>query len=89
MLPPPPPPQGHEVLLELADSITVEEVSCLSRSLLSYVSHYGREEELWAEYNSDPSGWAAPGPTWATSIVACIPAFMDDSGLSTGVWGGE
>lgn len=76
--------QGHAALLDLADTITSDEVNALSRSLLSYVSHYGREGEAWEEYQADPSGWAEPGPTWSTAIVACIPAFMDDSGLSTG-----
>lgn len=33
-----------------------------------------------AEYEEDPSVWAWPGPTRATAIVACLPAFMDASG---------
>jgi hypothetical protein len=36
------------------------------------------------EYESDPGSWAWPGPTRATAIVACLPAFMDASGHSTG-----
>lgn len=40
--------------------------------------------QLLREYESDPSGWAEPGPTRATAVVACIPAFMDASGHSTG-----
>ncbi len=40
--------------------------------------------QLMREYEADPSCWAAPGPTRATAIVACIPTFMDASGHSTG-----
>lgn len=39
--------------------------------------------QLLEEYEADPS-WAWPGPTRATAIVACLPAFMDASGHSTG-----
>lgn len=42
-------PQAHECLLQLADTITAAEVNALSRSLLSYVSHYRAEAEVhWA-----------------------------------------
>jgi hypothetical protein len=40
--------------------------------------------QLLEEYEADPSIWAWPGPTRATAIVACLPAFMDASGHSTG-----
>lgn len=40
--------------------------------------------QLLEEYEADPSAWAWPGPTRATAIVACLPAFMDASGHSTG-----
>lgn len=40
--------------------------------------------QLLEEYEADPSSWAWPGPTRATAIVACLPAFMDASGHSTG-----
>ncbi len=71
-------------MLALADTISLVEINGLARSLLSYVSHFGREEDAWAEYTEDPEAWSDMGPTYATAIVACIPAFMDDSGLSTG-----
>lgn len=67
--------------MQLADTITAAEVNALSRSLLSYVSHYRNEPELMREYEAaEPGSWAEPGPTRATAIVACIPAFMDASG---------
>ncbi|KAG7669392.1 hypothetical protein Ndes2526B_g05713 [Nannochloris sp. 'desiccata'] len=76
--------EAHACLMALADTITPGEVNGLARSLLSYVSHYRNEASLVKEYEEDPEGWAVPGPTAATSIVACVPAFMDASGHSTG-----
>lgn len=76
--------QAHNYLLQLADTITPEEVSGLCSSILSFASHYGDEESLLKEYQEDPSKWAEPGPSVATAIVACIPSFMDASGHSSG-----
>lgn len=78
--------ETHACLTALADSITPEEVNALARSLLSYVSHFRNEAGLVHEYENDPpTAWAAPGPTVATAIVACLPAFMDAAtGESTG-----
>lgn len=73
-------------LLEVADSITAQEVNAVAASVLSYISHYRNEEALLAEVGSDytRNGYAEPGPTRMTSIVACVPAYMDASGQSTG-----
>ena len=78
--------QAHVRLLEVADSVTLEEVNTIGASVLSYISHYRKEAELLEEAGHDPShnGYALWGPTRMTSIVACIPAFMDASGQSTG-----
>ena len=78
--------QAHVRLLEVADSVTLEEVNAIGASVLSYISHYRKEAELLEEAGHDPSqnGYALWGPTRMTSIVACIPAFMDASGQSTG-----
>uniref|UniRef100_A0A061SA19 Insulinase (Peptidase family m16) family protein isoform 2 n=1 Tax=Tetraselmis sp. GSL018 TaxID=582737 RepID=A0A061SA19_9CHLO len=76
--------QGHEVLVRIADSITIEETNAVARSLLSFVSHYGKEDQAAAEAEASPEEWMQFGATRATSIVACIPAFMDESGHSTG-----
>eukprot|EP00887_Chlorella_sp_A99_P001378 scaffold8.g1378.t1 len=75
---------AHEYLLALADTMTASEVNRLARSLLSFTSHYRAESALVEEYERNPSAWAEPGPTRATAIVACLPAFMDASGHSTG-----
>ena len=77
--------QAHKYLLDIADSITPEEVSALSRSVLSFASHYGDEGTLLKEYEANPNLFAAPGPSIATAIVACIPSFMDASGNSSGL----
>lgn len=77
--------QAHKYLLDIADSITPEEVSALSRSILSFASHYGDEGTLLKEYEANPNLFAAPGPSIATAIVACIPSFMDASGNSSGL----
>lgn len=74
-------------LLEVADSITRKEVNAVAASVLSYISHYRNEEALLAEAGPDytSNGYATPGPTRMTSIVACVPAYVDASGQSTGM----
>lgn len=76
--------QAHEYLVQLADTITPDEVSALCKSILSFASHYGDEATLLQEYQADPDKWATPGPSIATAVVACIPTFMDASGNSSG-----
>ena len=76
--------QGYESMQLIAKSITIEEVNMLARSLLSYISHYGSEAESAAEAAANPEEWLEWGASHATSIVACIPAYMDASGHSTG-----
>eukprot|EP00884_Botryococcus_braunii_P007566 jgi/Botrbrau1/16810/Bobra.150_2s0037.1 len=76
--------RSNELVMQVADTVTLDEVNSIARSLLSFASHYRREEEALAEAAADPETWAPPGPTRATSIVACLPAFTDTSGLSTG-----
>ena len=70
----------------MADSVSLEEVNAIGASVLSYISHYRSEAELLEEVGQDyaAKGYARPGPTRMTSIVACVPAFMDASGQSTG-----
>lgn len=76
--------QAHEALLALAHTITVEEVNAVARSLLSFVSHYQHEDEAIAAWSAEPQQWMDWGPTRSTCVVACIPAFTDESGHSTG-----
>jgi hypothetical protein len=76
--------QSHALLTRWAHTISREEVNAAAASLLSYVSHYGNAEAAAAAAVADPDAWAPWGATRATSIVACIPAFTDPSGQSTG-----
>lgn len=76
--------QSHALLMRWADTITREEVNAAAASLLSYISHYADSGAAMSAAEADPGAWAPPGPTRATSIVACIPAFTDPSGQSTG-----
>ncbi|GMH43786.1 hypothetical protein BSKO_11720 [Bryopsis sp. KO-2023] len=74
----------HELMLQVQDEITIENVNAMCRSMLSFTSDYGRETELLDEAEKTPEDWAEPGPTRATAIIACVPSFMDVSGASTG-----
>lgn len=77
--------QSHELLQQWADTITREEVNTLAATYLSYISHYRAEEELLAAVERGEGDFAAPpGPVRMTSIVACLPAFTDPSGQSSG-----
>lgn len=62
----------------------MEEVNAVARSLLSFVSHYQHEDEAIAAWSAEPQQWMDWGPTRSTCVVACIPAFTDESGHSTG-----
>lgn len=66
------------------DSITLEEVNAFARSYLTFGSDYGREREALAEVFKEGDQWVDPGPTRATAIIACLPSYMDASGLGTG-----
>ncbi len=43
--------------------------------------------QVLAEASAQPGQWAYLGPTRATSIVACVPAYMDASGASISAGG--
>ena len=72
--------------MEVTDSVSLEEVNAIGATVLSYISHYRNEAALREEVGPDhrAKGYADPGPSRMTSIVACVPAFMDESGQSTG-----
>ena len=77
--------QSHELLQQWADTITREEVNSLAATYLSYISHYRAEEELLQAAEQGEGDFAIPpGPVRMTSIVACLPAFTDPSGQSSG-----
>ena len=77
--------QSHELLQEWAETVTREEVNALAATYLSYISHYRAEEELLAAAQKGEGEFVVPpGPVRMTSIVACLPAFTDPSGQSSG-----
>lgn len=63
-------------------------MNALTRSMLSFASDYGASEHLLSDAAAQPSAYAHLGPTRATSIVACIPAFVDSEGMSISGGGG-
>ena len=78
--------EDNAMAKEALHSMTLEEVNAIAASVLSYISHYRNEAALLEEVGQDyaAKGYAEPGPTRMTSIAACIPAFVDASGQSTG-----
>lgn len=78
---------AHAAMVAVADTVTLEEVNALARSMLTFSSDYGHEGEVLAEASAQPGQWAYLGPTRATSIVACVPAYMDASGASISAGG--
>jgi len=58
------------------------------RSMLTFSSDYGSEGSVLEEARGAPSGsYAHLGPTRATSLVACIPAYVDATGTSVSAMG--
>lgn len=43
---------------------------------------------MLAQAEQEPGLWAEPGPTRTTSIIACLPAFVDQSGASVSAGSG-
>lgn len=73
-------------MVGVGNTISLHEVNALARSMLTFASDYGNEREVLSQAQQqlaeDPSSWAYLGPTRATSIIACIPAYVDASGQS-------
>ena len=78
--------QSHEALESVVDTIELEEVNSYARSILSYISDFGSEADLVRE--GEEARFADDmGPTRATSIVTCIPAYVDKDGGSIATGG--
>ncbi|KAI8464353.1 MAG: LuxS/MPP-like metallohydrolase [Monoraphidium minutum] len=80
--------EAHDAMLAVADTITPDDVNAVARSFLSFASDFGAERDVLERAAGEPGLWAEPGPSRATSIVACIPEFMDASGSSAAPGGG-
>lgn len=78
------PETNHTAMKRIAQTITAEEMLALTRSVLVFGSDYGRETDVLKEYKASKTEWADPGPAFATSVLACVPEFVDASGMSVG-----
>ena len=76
--------QFKDFLAALMQTVTIDYLNNLAKSVMSFASHYGHEAECLAEAEADGQTWGWMGPTRCTAIIACIPAFTDSSGLSVG-----
>ena len=75
--------QSHEALESIVDTIDLEEVNAYARSILSYISNFGDEDGMQGLSEEERALFADDmGPTKATSIVTCIPAYVDEEGGS-------
>ena len=96
--------QSHEALERIVPEVTLEEVNEYARSILSYIADFGDEASMLTSASdggaSATSSAAAGeeeegryaedmGPTKATSVVTCIPAFVDKHGESLAASGGQ
>ncbi len=59
-------------------------MNALAASYLAYISHYRAEADILESAERGERRFAGPGPVRATAIVACLPAFTDPSGQSSG-----
>jgi len=73
--------ESHEAMAEVAATITLDAINPLARSLLTFASDYGNEAAVLEDAARNPGKYGHQGPTRATSIVTCIPAYTDVSGL--------
>ncbi|GAX77204.1 hypothetical protein CEUSTIGMA_g4650.t1 [Chlamydomonas eustigma] len=81
---------AHEAMSMVADTITLEDLNAIARSMLSFASDFGTEAEVLEAARLAPSDhFAHLGPTRATSLIACIPAYVDASGSSVAGSGGS
>uniref|UniRef100_A0A383WE33 Peptidase M16 N-terminal domain-containing protein n=1 Tax=Tetradesmus obliquus TaxID=3088 RepID=A0A383WE33_TETOB len=82
--------EAHEAMMAVAADIKLEEVNAVAASLLTFASDVGREADMLAEaaQPGQEGKWARPGPTRATSVVACIPAYVSAAGDVVSVGGG-
>ena len=76
--------QFKDELAGMMETVTDDYLNNLSKSIWSFASHYGHEGECLAEADASGELWGWMGPTRCTAIIACIPAYTDLSGLSTG-----
>eukprot|EP00798_Chlamydomonas_sp_ICE-L_P019762 gene19762-26456_t len=75
---------SHVAMKSVAETITLEDINALASSMLTFSSDYGNEAAMLKEA-ADPANvnaFSYLGPTRATSLIACIPAYIDETGAS-------
>lgn len=76
--------QAHAYLADWVHTIGIDDVNKEAASLLAFASHYGKEAEAMHDFEENTGKYAELGPSRATSVVACYPAYTDLSGESIG-----
>ena len=71
---------GLQTMKEVAGDITPDTVNRIARSMLSFIGAYNREPDMLQDADQNPGKYHHPGPTRCTSITACVPAFVQESG---------
>lgn len=66
--------------MAIADQVTLEDVHAIARSFFSFIGDYGREAQAAADAEANPGKYYTPGPIRTTSIIACVPTFVMESG---------
>ena len=64
----------------IADQVTLEDVHAIARSFFSFIGDYGHEAEARADHAANPGKFYTPGPIRTTSIIACVPTVVMESG---------
>ena len=67
-------------MLQVAPTVTLDEVHAFARSFFSFVADYGREPEVAADAAAVPGKYCTLGPIRTTSIIACVPTFVTKDG---------
>eukprot|EP00798_Chlamydomonas_sp_ICE-L_P027064 gene27064-2297_t len=75
---------AHKSMVAVAETISMEDINALAASMLTFASDYGNEEAMLKEAESEErkDAFSYLGPTRATSLVAAIPAYIDETGAS-------
>jgi hypothetical protein len=70
-----------QAMIEAVKHLDNDTVNGIARSMFAFIAWYGNEAGALkdAEENADKYYWP-PGPTRPSSITACIPAFVQESG---------
>lgn len=69
-----------QAMLQVAPTVTLDEVHAFARSFFSFVADYSRENSAAADSEANPDKYCSLGPIRTTSIIACVPTFVTKTG---------